>query len=138
MPSGGSSMEQGIWSKLVGKQSSAGQSAAGEEGSGDSLKNKNNENYRFAVYMPTSHEDAMRSAETMKNGSGVVINGERLDSAGYQRVLDFLDGAAYVLGGKSRRVSDTVQVYVPASMEIEDDTPSYYGNLSTGKKRTDV
>ena len=88
--------------------------------------------------MPSSHEDALKSADAMRSGSGVVINGEYLDEVGYRRVTDFLDGAAYVLGGTGRRVSDNVQVYVPAAMEIVDETVSYYGNLNTGKKRSET
>ncbi len=130
-------MEQGIWDRMTAMFTAGEQSVQGGEGSGDRRKSKTVENLRFTVFMPASHEEARQSADAMKNGSGVVINGEYLDSAGYQRVTDFLDGAAYVLGGMGRRVSDTVQVYVPASMEIVDETVSFYGNLNTGKKRTD-
>jgi FtsZ-interacting cell division protein YlmF len=95
------------------------------------------ENIRFVVFALSSYEDGKRSAEAMRAGSGVVINGENLDSATYQRVVDFLDGAAHVLGGMSRFVSDTVQIYVPATMEFVDEVGSYYGNLTSGKKRFD-
>jgi len=91
---------------------------------------------RFAVYMPSSFEEALRPAQAMKAGSGVVINGEQLDAVNYPRVLDFLDGAVYVLGGSGRRVSDTVQVYVPSAVEIIDDGIAYYGSLTSGKSRT--
>ena len=131
-------MGQGIWAKVSGLFSIGEQPAAGEEESSDRRKSKTADNLRFAVFMPASHEEALQSADALKNGSSVVINGEYLDSAGYQRVTDFLDGAAYVLGGTGRRISDTVQVYVTDSMEIVDETASFYGNLSTGKKRTDV
>lgn len=131
-------MAQGIWSKVAGIFSAGDQTGTGDTGSGDRRQGKSAETARFAVFMPASHEDALRSADAMKNGSSVVINGEYLDNAGYQRVTDFLDGAAYVLGGTGRRVSDSVQVYVPASLEIVDETVSYYGNLTAGKKRSDI
>ena len=131
-------MGQGIWDKMIGMFSAGEPSTQGEDGGGGSRKNNNADHLRFAVYMPASHEEGMRCADAMKSGSCVVINGESLDSGGYQRLTDFLDGAAYVLGGKGRRVSDTVQVYVSPSVEIVDEAVSFYGNLSTGKKRTDV
>jgi len=131
-------MGKGIWSKMNSMFSTGDQSGKGDE-SGDRYKgDPSAASLRFAVYMPGSYDEAARSADAMKNGSGVVINGESLDSAAYQRVLDFLDGASYVLGGTGRRVSDTVQVYVPTSIEIVDDSVSFYGNLNTGKRRTDV
>ena len=129
-------MGQGIWTKLTGTISGGGQSAAAEESEERQL-GRQGSNANFVINMPSSQEDAMKSADAMKGGSGVVINGEYLDEVGYRRVTDFLDGAAYVLGGTGRRVSDTVQVYVPAEMTIVDETVSYYGNLNPGKKRSD-
>ena len=129
-------MGQGIWTKLTGTISGGGQSAAAEESEERQL-GRQGSNANFVINMQSSQEDAMKSADAMKGGSGVVINGEYLDEVGYRRVTDFLDGAAYVLGGTGRRVSDTVQVYVPAEMAIVDETVSYYGNLNPGKKRSD-
>ena len=131
-------MGQGFWSKVTGKFSAVDDSVREDEGNGAARKNKPEERVRFAVYMPSSREDVIRSADAMRNGSGVVINGEYLDGAGYQRVLDFLDGAAYVLGGSGRRVSDSVQVYVPASMAIIDEGTAYYGKLTSGKTRANA
>jgi FtsZ-interacting cell division protein YlmF len=130
--------KQGIWSKMTGMFTSGGQPCQSDGGVSDRRKNNTADNYRFAIFLPSSREEAMLSADAMKSGSSVVINGEYLDSAGYQRVTDFLDGAAYVLGGMGQRVSETVQVYVPSSMEIVDDTLSYYGNLNSGKKRSEL
>lgn len=117
-------MGQGIWAKMT----SAGSEVEAQEAV---------DNFRFAVFVLSSPEDGKTAAIAMKTGSGVVINGENLDSVSYQRVVDFLDGAIYILGGESRCVSGCVQVYVPPKMEIVDEVGSYYGNLTAGKKRLD-
>lgn len=127
-------MGQGIWHKITHRSSST-EEEMEEDPAMDRRRGKESGNARFAVYMPSSFDEALRPAEAMKGGSGVVINGEKLDANTYQRVLDFLDGAAYVLGGSGRRVSDSVQVYVPSAMEIVDESISYYGNLTSGKTR---
>lgn len=124
-------MAQGVWSRLTGFFSGDGQ-AAEAEGSG--ARRPGRTGARFMVYVPSSRDDVMRPADAMKNGSGVLVNGEYMDPAGYQQMSDFLDGAAYVLGGAGRRVSDTVRIYVPASMEIEGEAASFYGSLATGRK----
>lgn len=127
----------GLWHKMTHLFSSAEEEENDEEMmTTEPKRGRETANARFAVYMPSTFEEALRPAETMKNGSGVVINGEQLDEQGYRRVLDFLDGAAFVLGGSGRRVSDTVQVYAPANMEIVDESISYYGSLTAGKART--
>ncbi len=130
-------MGQGIWTKITGVFSAGGQSAAGDDGE-ERRQVRQGNNANFVIFMPSSHEDALKSADAMRSGSGVVINGEYLDEVGYRRVTDFLDGAAYVLGGTGRRVSDNVQVYVPELMEIVDETVSYYGNLNPGKKHSET
>ena len=130
-------MGQGIWTKITGAFSAGGQSAAGDDGE-ERRQVRQGNNANFVIFMPSSHEDALKSADAMRSGSGVVINGEYLDEVGYRRVTDFLDGAAYVLGGTGRRVSDNVQVYVPELMEIVDETVSYYGNLNPGKKHSET
>jgi len=128
-------MGQGIWYKMTHLFSSTEAEETEEDVSHDRRRGKEPGNVRFAVYIPASFEEALRPAEAMKNGNGVVINGEHLDGVNYQRVLDFLDGAAYVLGGSGRRVSDNVQVYVPSTMEVVDESISYYGSLTPGKMR---
>ena len=129
-------MGQGILAKITGAFSAGGQASADDAGE-ERRQVRAGDSIHFAIFMPSSQEDALKSADAMKNGNGVVINGEYLDEVGYRRVTDFLDGAAYVLGGRSGRVSDDVHLYVPAFLEIGCETVSYYGNLNTGKKRSD-
>lgn len=130
-------MGQGLWSKVSGALSN-GDAAADEAAEVERKKNKTGDNFRFAVYVLTSLDDGKRAADALKSGNGVVINGESLDEMTFQRVLDFLDGAAHVLGVESRSVSGNVQVYAPPGMEVVDEISSYYGNLTPGKKRFDV
>ena len=130
-------MGQGLWSKVSGALSN-GDAAEETTESAERKKIKAEENFRFAVYALTSLDDGKRAADALRNGNGVVVNGESLDEMTFQRVLDFLDGAAHVLGVASRSVSGNVQVYAPPGMELVDEIGSYYGNLTPGKKRFDV
>lgn len=126
----------GVWNKMTGMFSSSADEEQEERTQDEPRRGLGPASARFAVYMPASFEEALRPAEAMRSGSGVVINGEHLNEETYRRVLDFLDGAAFVLGGSGRRVSETVQVYAPATMEIVDESVSYYGGLTAGKTRS--
>ena len=130
-------MGQGLWSKVSGALSN-GDASNDEATEIDRKKNKTEEHFRFVVNALTSLDDGKRAVDALKSGSGVVVNGESLDEMTFQRVLDFLDGAAHVLGVVSRSVSGNVQVYAPPGMDVIDETGSYYGNLTSGKKRFDV
>lgn len=117
-------MGQGLWAKMKGSDTA--------EPSGE-----RHEPIRFAVFVLSSFEEGKLAAESMKSGCGVLINGEKLDEPTLRRVVDFLDGAAHVLGAFSRLVSEHVQLYVPAGIDIVDEVGSYYGNLTVGKRRFD-
>lgn len=129
-------MGRGLWSKM--SSTFSGSETEAEAVAAERQSGKTNNNFRFAVYNLSSPEDSKRAADAMKIGNGVVVNGENLDEIAFQRALDFLDGAAHVLGVVSRNVSGNVQVYTPAGMDVTDDAGSYYGNLTSGKKRLDV
>jgi FtsZ-interacting cell division protein YlmF len=131
-------MGQGLWSKVSGAFSNGEAATSEAEESAERKHGKTSDNFRFAVYVLSSVDDGKRAADAMKSGNGVVINGEGLDELTYQRALDFLDGAAHVLGVSSRSVSGNVQVYSPPGMDVVDEIGSYYGNLTPGKKRFDV
>lgn len=131
-------MGQGLWSKVSGAFSNSEAATSEAEESAERKHSKASGNFRFAVYVLSSVDDSKRAADAMKSGNGVVINGEGLDEITYQRALDFLDGAAHVLGVSSRSVSGNVQVYAPPGTDVVDEIGSYYGNLTPGKKRFDV
>ena len=130
-------MGQGLWSKVSGALAN-GDAATDEAAEVERKKNKTGDKFRFAVYVLTSLDDGKRAADALNSGNGVVVNGESLDEMTFQRVLEFLDGAAHVLGVSSRSVSGNVQVYAPPGMDMIDEMNSYYGNLTPGKKRFDV
>ena len=131
-------MGQGIWSKMSGALSGGETDAGAALEASERKPGKASDNFRFAVYILSSLEDGKRAADSLKSGNGVVVNGENLDELTFQRALDFLDGAAHVLGIVSRNVSGNVQIYAPPGMDVLDETGSYYGNLTPGKKRFDV
>lgn len=82
---------------------------------------------KLVVYIPASPEDARKAADALKTGTGVVLNGEYLEETARRRVIDFLDGAVYMIGGESQRISDTVQLYTPAGVDVSNESILRYG-----------
>jgi cell division inhibitor SepF len=87
---------------------------------------------KLVVYIPASPEDARKAADAVKIGTGVVLNGEYLEETARRRVIDFLDGAVYVIGGESQRISDTVQLYTPAGVDVSNESILRYGGRPIG------
>lgn len=77
---------------------------------------------------PTRRSDAKDICDELKNGNTIVINVEKLPDAEVVRLLDIINGAAYVLGGKIKDIADSVFVIAPHNVDIqtnETEKPLY-------------
>lgn len=78
------------------------------------------------VVKPHDSSDGRDIADYLMQGYTVVMNIEELERGTTLRMVDFLLGALYVLGGELRRVTKTTLVLSPRSGEMsgEDDEDS--------------
>ncbi len=66
----------------------------------------------------TSFDDAKDAADHLKNKKPIVANLEKLDNETTRRVVDFLSGAVYGVGGKIQNVSNRIFLIAPNNVEI--------------------
>lgn len=80
------------------------------------------------VIKPHESADGRDIADYLMQGYTVVMNIEELERSATLRMVDFLLGALYVLGGELRRVTKTTLVLSPRSGEMsgEDDEDENY------------
>ena len=80
---------------------------------------------------PQGIEDCFTIAEHLIRGYTVVMSIESLSREVIIRLLDFLQGALYALGGELKRVSKNTFVLTPRKGQFSDDgesaAPSEYG-----------
>ncbi len=88
----------------------AGKSTAGTMGA-NSLK----------VVKPHGMADGQDVVDYLMQGYTVVMNIEELERATTIRLMDFMMGALYVLGGEMKRVTKTTLVLSPRSGELSMD-----------------
>ena len=74
------------------------------------------------VVRPESFEGEVSSiADSLIEGCTVVLNVEALDKPSIGRMLDFLNGVAYCLGGNAKRVAPTTFIITPhEDVDISD------------------
>ena len=63
-------------------------------------------NGNVTIYSPKSYADVQDMIDNLKRNESIIVNLEGIESASAQRILDFLSGAAYALGGSMRRVKE--------------------------------
>ncbi|BDV03484.1 MAG: hypothetical protein HPPSJP_2050 [Candidatus Hepatoplasma scabrum] len=55
---------------------------------------------------PKSFKDAKQVAKELKNYNAVIINFEKVTDKEATRIMDFLSGVLYAMGGKHKRLTD--------------------------------
>lgn len=76
---------------------------------------------RLMVVHPQSYEQGALLAENLKNYRPVIVNLEKMPAEEARRLLDFLSGAVFALGGQVSRVSNGIFVFTPSNVDLSGD-----------------
>ena len=73
------------------------------------------------VVKPTEFKDGPAIAEHLLNKRTVVLNLEDADNDTSRRLIDFLFGVAYSIGGEIKKVANNAYVITPQNVAISND-----------------
>lgn len=73
------------------------------------------------VIKPTSFEDSREVTETLLSNRTVVLNFEGLDVEIAQRIIDFVSGSCFAIGGNLKKVSGYIFLVTPKNVDISGD-----------------
>lgn len=73
---------------------------------------------KVVVIQFLNFDDAKDAADHLKNRKPIVANLEKLDNETTRRVVDFLSGAVYGVGGKIQNVSNRIFLITPSNVEV--------------------
>lgn len=73
------------------------------------------------LFHAKTFDDAARAANELRSKKAVIINMENVDKSLTRRVVDFLSGAVYALGGNVRKVAQATYLFGPNDMNIVGD-----------------
>lgn len=76
-------------------------------------------NVRLILSEPRSYEEAQAIADNLRNRRPVVVNLQRVRHDQALRIVDFLSGTVYALGGQMSKVGPQIFVCSPDNIEIE-------------------
>lgn len=77
-----------------------------------------NANIELKVTRPEKFEDVSAIADFLLDGCTVVLNMELMEKAPGLRMLDFLNGVTYSLGGDIKNVSPATYIITPHNVDI--------------------
>ena len=73
---------------------------------------------------PSEFGEAAEIADSLKSRQAVLMNLEMADDVTALRMIDFLSGVAYALGGKIMRVSGQAYIVTPTNVDLVGDAVS--------------
>lgn len=76
---------------------------------------------KVVIIKPTDYDEAANIADDLKNRKIVVVNTTALEPRLAQRLLDFIGGASYALGGELQQVEKGVYILSPSNVEVSND-----------------
>jgi len=85
-------------------------------------------NGNVTIYSPKTYADVQDMIGNLRGGESIIVNLEGIESDSAQRILDFLSGAAYALGGSMRRVKEMNSTFLvtPHGTGITDTDDDRY------------
>lgn len=70
------------------------------------------------VYSPKSNNDVKTLVDCLRKGESCIVNLGNLKPTEQTRILDFLSGGVYALGGKINRLQNNLYVVLPYGVNL--------------------
>ena len=75
---------------------------------------------------PRVYAEAQDISEHLKNKRAVVVNLQRIDREQGIRIVDFLSGTVYAIGGDIQRIGTDIFLCVPENVEVAGAISDYF------------
>jgi cell division inhibitor SepF len=95
-------------------------------GEDEALKEADKTGNKMILMEPRAYSESQQIADHLKNRNSVVVNLKRVTSAQAKRIIDFLSGCIYSIGGKMQKIGVGIYLCTPKNVNIQgkisDDT----------------
>lgn len=92
----------------------------------DALKDADKTGNKMILLEPRAYSESQQIADHLKNRNSVVVNLKRVTSDQAKRIIDFLSGCIYSIGGKMQKIGVGIYLCTPKNVNIQgkisDDT----------------
>lgn len=85
----------------------------------------------IAICEPRIYSDAKAIAKQITDGDAVIVNFARVDESQAQRIVDFLNGTAFAVGGEIKRIGEKIFLCTPHNFEVTGDVAANLGTQFT-------
>ena len=85
----------------------------------DALKEADKLGSKMILIEPRANSESQQIADHLKNRNSVVVNLKRVTSAQAKRIIDFLSGTVYAIGGELQKIGNGIYLCTPNNVNIQ-------------------
>lgn len=91
----------------------------------------NYENSKMCLFEPRVFSDTQDIADELKNRRATLVNLQRIDKVSAKRIIDFLSGTVYSIGGDIQRVGADIFLCTPDNVEVAGSITDHLEQMNT-------
>ena len=95
---------------------------------------------KMMLLEPRAYSESQQIADYLKNRSAVVVNLKRVTPDQAKRIVDFLSGTLYAIGGDLQKLGGGIFLCTPNNVNVEgkiSDESASQAKVSRGNKKND-
>ncbi len=85
----------------------------------EALKEADKTGNKMILLEPRAFSESQQIADHLKNRNSVVVNLKRVTSAQAKRIIDFLSGCVYSIGGTMQKIGVGIYLCTPKNLKIQ-------------------
>ncbi len=96
----------------------------------ESLKKGTDGGNKMILVEPRAYSESQQIADHLKSRNSVVVNFKRVTSDQAKRIIDFLSGTLYAIGGDLQKIGGGIYLCTPKNVNVQ-------GKITEDEKNTD-
>lgn len=98
----------------------------------DALKEADKVGNKMILLEPRSFSESQAIADHLRSRNSVVVNLKRVTSAQAKRIIDFLSGCIYAIGGNMQKIGVGIYLCTPKNVNIQGKITDDNDKAKTG------
>lgn len=90
-----------------------------ENESYDTNDSKSSSGAKMVLVEPRAYSESQQIADHLKRRNSVVVNLKRVTNDQARRIIDFLSGTLYAIGGELQRLGNGIYLCTPKNVNVE-------------------
>ena len=112
----------GVFDKILGKEE-LGETSSEDEfytlDVAEAYKDNNSEGNKMILLEPRAYSESQQIADHLKKRNTVVVNLKRVTAEQAKRIVDFLSGTLYAIGGVLQKLGSGIFLCTPKNINVQ-------------------